>query len=256
MVSRRRCPRRVPGSYRAIDLEYSGDVTYEFITEGGQGHWENVLQGFASVAKLSQAKDANEFAQQYSQLDDNTSISFGGSNSDFWSLKTTMKQIFDRITEHLRSNAAPEGEAVALSRRKVAHLLPNFKFAGNVIEEELESDIDSALLGVVDHRETIVPLRNALVGWIVKRSKVGNCTISPGEMLRENGIANVLPIQRWAIIKEQARSRVKRLFFEHATAQWTHERGSFHQTMTEPLSRRARRRLSTLRFPRPTAAAV
>jgi len=198
--------------YRAIDIETSETITYEFVTAGRMGQCKPVMDFFESMAwRLSEHTHPEAFVEAYAQLDDKKVLKFGGSGGDFWKGAKTEKGIFDRVVENLRHHEADSACSIQCVRRKVWHLLANFRFVGDRGAQRLREDLDAILLGIVEQREQVALTRKALVGELIEKSRINNTKVSPSEMLHAVGLKYVTPIGRDALLRERCQKQVREL---------------------------------------------
>jgi hypothetical protein len=200
----------LPDLYRAVEVR-DADATYEFVTEGRFGQWEPVRRFFEPLAgRLAVGASEADFQKAYMELDDRAPLRFGGSDGDFWVGRRTGRGVFDRIVEHLRAVTPARDEAIEQTRRKAWHLLSRFRFCGAQDEESVRERLDKLLVPVVDDRSRLSTVRDAMVGWLIDKSRQNETTITPEQLFEARGLKYVVPITHWALAEERCRQRVQR----------------------------------------------
>jgi hypothetical protein len=67
----------LPDLYQAVDLGNTGEVSYEFVTEGGMGQWGQVRRFFESLGgRLPAGASDAQFSKAYEGLDDTSQMTF------------------------------------------------------------------------------------------------------------------------------------------------------------------------------------
>ncbi len=203
----------LPDLYRAVELRKTGKVTYEFVTEGRLGDWKPVLKFFKSLGERFPQDALDEsLSAAYEALDDHCAMKFAGSSGTFWKGTRTERKVFDRILEHLHKKelAANEKASIKQTRRKTWQLLAHFKFEGDVHDDEVRRKLDDYLLTVVEHREKLASIRDAMVGYLIDRSRKSRATITPAELFHRHGLKNVVQVGCSTLLRERSREQVKR----------------------------------------------
>lgn len=176
----------LPDLYRAVKLPHDG-TSFEFVTEGRMGDWEDVYTGFRSMAGRSPGRNPRL------ALDDTLPIAFT-SRSSGWGTRT-QRAVFDHIVASVRKSA-PEEEPLVLTRHRVWALLSNFSFTGELKRADLVRRIDALLHDIIDFAEGVEEKRNALVGGLLELAAKGNAIISPDGYLSKHGI-DATPLSDW-----------------------------------------------------------
>ncbi len=200
----------LPNLYRAVTLPPQGEEVFEFVTEGRRGEWDSVERFFLSLQHRAPDPGHDSGADQAADgLDDSKPLKFRGSNGPFWSgFRPTERGVFDRIVEYVRSVGAAPNESPDQTRRKARHLLSRFRFEGGNAREWVRAQIDALLLGVVEDRDRLANIREAMVGWLIERSDQNNTRLTPQELFDHCGLGGVVPVKR-AVVHEGCKSRVR-----------------------------------------------
>ena len=185
----------LPDLYRAVDLGDAGEASYEFVTEGGMGQWGQVCRFFESLGERFPARAPEaQFSKAYEGLDNTCQMTFGGSQGEFWKEGCTERAVFDRIVDHLRTKPGVDAAPIEETRRKAWHLLAGFRFTGDMGETQVRRNLDSLLLSVVDHRDRLPAIRDAMAGRLLDWSGKKDTTIRPDRLFEAVGLKNVLPV--------------------------------------------------------------
>ena len=100
--------------------------------------------------------------------------------------------MFERIVAEVRKRkSVKDSEDEQTTQRKLWHLLGNFEFVGGQDAANLQKEIDSHLLALVDHHEEIPQIRRAMALDLAERATEGGVEIEAREFFRDHGLDSV-----------------------------------------------------------------
>jgi hypothetical protein len=206
----------LPDLYRAVDLA-APHSAYDFVTDAEMGGWREVYSFFGSLRHQEPGDDPVILLDDREELKFRRQPSRGASEraedeteTSFWRAdRYSRRLLFEEIAERLRhTTAVPKDEPVELTRRKLWHLLGRLNFIGASAFQGMETEVDSLLLALVDHREQVPEKRNALMTWLA-RAAVQGADVATDELLEKHGL-NVTPLTDWVTLREKAQRILSR----------------------------------------------
>ncbi len=200
----------LPDMFLAAYRQKSGQYRYRLITEGRRGDWAEVNAFFESLARRKPAPDI------LSTLDDIRPLRFRHNRSEiddqsafFPKPEYTERTLFVRIYEELIRRPVITKLNLTLEQyyQTLYQLLSGFEFVGNQSLDFVEAEIDRLLLAVVDHREKIPQVRQALAMRLLEMAASGNTHFSSTTLMQECGLASV-PLTEWAALRIAAAQKL------------------------------------------------
>ncbi|MCH7687806.1 MAG: hypothetical protein IH899_14170, partial [Planctomycetes bacterium] len=183
--------------------------TFRFVTEGRMGRWESVYKFFQSLRRRTFPLD-----DPISGLDGAAKLSFGGhkragDDKAFWNKDSyTEATMFECIVAEVRKRkTVRECEDVWKTQRKLWRLLGNFEFFGGQDVLQLQREIDSHLLALVDHHEEIPQIRDAMALDLARRATAGGAEIEVLSFFRDHGL-DAVPLSDWSRLRANATRQV------------------------------------------------
>lgn len=160
--------------YRAVELD--GNSTYEFVTEGARGDWNEVEDLFKS------------FRDNENLVLDEHPIHFDhkskAKDAIFPSKSYTKRSLFETIVARLQLPA----ESYDLSCEKVRHLLSRFYCSWEVNPSVWKNKIDSFLREVADYTDDIDEKRAVLLQLLATEAIKPNAAITPLQLFESAGL--------------------------------------------------------------------
>jgi hypothetical protein len=200
----------LPDLYLAVDLA-ARDTTYEIVTEGRIGRWENVCEFFQS---LSQRVCPN--ADVLAALDDSKVLKLGlksqrcrkESTDDkaFWPEEIyTERRLFERIVLEVRKRKPVQKEPIETTHKKLWRLLGHFRFVGERTMRSLQQEVDRYLLQLVEYDSEVPEKRDAMLMGLARLATGGSADIDDSaRFLAEHGLAST-PFSAWPVLRERSR---------------------------------------------------
>ena len=123
----------------------------------------------------------------------------------------TERSLFLLIASELRSHAAIARMDLddAELYRRLWRMLGAFEFVGGQDRETVQREIDSLLLSVVDRKEEIPRIRDALAFFLISKAGAGNFEMTAESLLAENGL-NATLLTDWSKIRAKSRDELDR----------------------------------------------
>ncbi len=200
----------LPDLYLAVDLA-DRDATYEFVTEGRIGRWEEVYELFKS---LSQRVCPN--ADVLAALDDSKVLKLGlksqrsrkenTEDKTFWPEEIhTERRLFERIVLEVRKRKAVQEESIGTTHKKLWHLLGHFRFVEEQAMKLLQQEVDRYLLHLVEYDSEVPEKRDAMLMGLARLATSGGVDINDSaRFLAGHGLAST-PFSAWPVLRERSR---------------------------------------------------
>ncbi|WP_397570430.1 hypothetical protein [Schlesneria sp. T3-172] len=210
----------LPDLYLAYDSS-KPETEYRFVTEGRMGGWTDVLTFFRGLKKRTPPT-----GDVLSGLDNKRQLKFrGGSTAPvsppppgtvppkpFWDQPHyTERSLFEKIVSEVRKRkAVQDRETEESTRLGVWHLLANFSIDPGQSIEQVQKEVDSLLLALVDSDVSLREKRGAMLSRLAEQAALGGALIEAESFLREFGI-NSVPLTNWARLRMNARRNLDSL---------------------------------------------
>ncbi len=197
----------IPDLYLAADG--GGESRFQFITEGSIGDWEEVYKYFRSLGgRISPETDPSEVLDAAKELTFGRRSAKDGSDSFWGDGPYSEQRLFDLIVAVVRGRAAvSEREDEATTGRKLLQLLATFEFVGGQTQGLVQREIDACLRTLVDQRDELDRIRNALAFDLARRATQGDASVEAASFLADNGLSG-LPLNCWATLRPRAKDDV------------------------------------------------
>lgn len=213
----------IPDLYIA-SCDDSSESEFRFVTEGRMGHWGEVYTFFQTLRSNCPSDDTH-----LPDLDNVTPLRFRGTrrrsradsdtSDSFWEYDTyTQALLFEKIVTEVRRRSSLANESVDRTRRRMWRLLSRFTFVGGQSMQDVQAQIDAFLFALVDHRERIPDIRDAMAFDLGRRATRGSATINASEFLREHNL-NVVALDNWSLFRSQAERYVDDFLAHHRYVQ-------------------------------------
>lgn len=180
----------LPDLYKAIDPEQP-NTQYHFITDGRIGDCKEVITFFRDL------KNRNIKSNIYNDLDNNKILNFSRIPSEkslFGNkIEYTERSLFEDIVKSIIASCKLDNKDVERINKNVFLLLSNFHVIEQFSKEQVQSEINSLLLPVIDATEDLDTIRDALLTDLARSAAIGNKEINPTSFFKEHHL-NVTPI--------------------------------------------------------------
>ncbi|MDB5384390.1 MAG: hypothetical protein JWM11_36, partial [Planctomycetaceae bacterium] len=192
-----------------------------FVTEGTRGRWDDVYKFFRRIG------DSPEPDTVLGALDDKVVLKFQtrhttNSNetaSIFVHESYTERTLFELIASQIKSRPmiARQNLPDGIFLKRVWKLLGAFEFEGNQRLLDVQREIDQLLLSVVDHRDDIPQVRQALAFSLMDKAASGNAEVTAKSLFTEHHL-NAHSLLEWTSLRNRAKQdfveRIKRTGYE------------------------------------------
>ena len=207
----------LPDLFLASGTYPNREVRFRFVTEGRMGEWRAVNDFFVSLKTRTQTPDV------LSGLDDFNTLRFrtagqrvnaesAGKRQQlfFPDGRYTERSLFLRIAEEL--NGRPTIRDLRLAEvdfyRLLWSVLGSFEFEGGQKRERVQREVDSLLLALIDNRDNLSQIRDALAFDLARKAGSGNVTVEAAPFLAAHGLRAV-PLSDWPRIRDCARRELR-----------------------------------------------
>jgi len=194
----------LPDLYRAAD-RYP-DATYQLVTEGRMGLWEDAkefLEYFGKSGPLPDDTNALDL------LDDNKPVKFAGSleNEKPEDGKPTSKVLFTQIVNVLKQHAPANAESDDTIQRKLWRLLGHLDYQWKQGLEEVRDKLRQRISASVNLQEFTDEKLDAMLGRLQSLAAKGEHRIDALKFWRDSGLRGI-PLSRWDLIRAEAELNV------------------------------------------------
>ncbi len=204
----------LPDLFLAVPTD-SRTCRFRFITEGSRGRWSEVGWFFQRLGKAEPPDNILKELDDERVLKFQTARRTGAADRTatpfFVATSYTERSLFLLIANELRSHAAITEMNLddAELYRRLWRMLGAFEFVGGQDRETVQREIDSLLLAVVDRKEEIPRIRDALALCLIRKAGAGNAEITAESLLAENNL-NATPLTNWSTIRSGSRDELDR----------------------------------------------
>jgi hypothetical protein len=205
----------IPDLFRAVDLD-DPNREFRFVTNSRIGQWGKVYSFFKSLRERPCPANGILAALDDREVLRSSARGKGRRDTIYWpEAANTERVLFEWIVQQQIAQANV-GDSVNDDevRRRLWQLLGHFEFIAAQTSENLQASIDATILELIDHREDIPTIRDAMLQELARRASTG-CARIDRETFFAKFLLDTERLSDWQTLAANGKMRLHGKFERH-----------------------------------------